>query len=263
VRTDLDRTVALKILHPHLIGTDEFRERFFHEAKITASLSHPHIVQLFDYGRDGDRHFLAMEFVEGPSLEHFLNAKKPPPPAAGLLVFIDICKALAHAHGRGVVHRDLKPQNLLFSRTGAVKLADFGLARVIDGSMQRLTAPDHIAGTPQFISPEQIRGGEGDAASDIFSLGTLLYLFATARLPFTGSNVAEIVHRIVGGTYEPPIKVNASISGRLSDVIATCLQLEPKDRFKSVDDLRESLTACIDEKDLDNRDVLVEKHFGS
>jgi len=263
VQAGLDRTVALKILHPHLTETDEFHERFFREAKITASLSHPNIVQLFDYGREEKCHYLAMELVEGWSLDHFLAAEKPAPLAAGLFVMVDICRALAHAHGRGIIHRDLKPQNILVSRDGAVKLADFGLARLLDGSMQKLTAPNHIAGTPQFISPEQIRGEKAGAASDIFSLGTLLYLLATARLPFAGTNVAEIVHRISVGSYERAIQLSPSIGERLDRVITACLQHDPKGRYRSVDELRKSLSECIDEKHGANRDALVRKYFGS
>jgi FixJ family two-component response regulator/tRNA A-37 threonylcarbamoyl transferase component Bud32 len=253
VQTDLERTVALKVLHSYLTGTESFHERFLREARITASLSHPGIVQLYDYGREGNSHYLAMEFVDGPSLEFFLNAKKKPTLSAGMLVMRDVCRALEHAHGHNIIHRDLKPQNILIARGGAVKLVDFGLARLLDSSLQKLTAQGHIAGTPQFISPEQVSGREPGTASDIFSMGTLLYLLATSRLPFVGANIAEIVHRVSIGKYEDPRTLNPAISERLKTVIATCLQHEPADRYASAGELRKNLEACIDDKKVAGR----------
>jgi FixJ family two-component response regulator/tRNA A-37 threonylcarbamoyl transferase component Bud32 len=263
VQTDLGRTVALKILHSHLTETPEFHERFSREAKITASLSHPNIVQIFDYGRERNHHYLAMELVDGWSLDHYIGGDAMLPLAAGLLIMVDICRALEHAHGRGVIHRDLKPQNILLARDGGVKLADFGMARLLDDSMQKITAPNHIAGTPQFMSPEQVQGGKVDAASDIFSLGTLLYLLATARLPFFGGNVAEVIHRVSICSYLEPIRVNPKIGERLNTVIVTCMQGDPAKRYASIGKMRKNMVACIDEKDRLNREHLLTEFFSA
>jgi DNA-binding response OmpR family regulator len=263
VQTDLDRTVALKVLHSHLTGTDEFHERFFREAKITASLSHPGIVQIFDYGRDGASHFLAMEYIEGSSLDRHISAKRPLPMEVGLFIMADVCRALAHAHDRGVVHRDLKPQNILLSREGRVKLADFGMARLLDGSLQQLTAPNHIAGTPQFLSPEQTRGGEAGPASDIFSLGTMLYLLSTGHLPFAGPNIAAVIYQISQCSYEEPLRRNPRLDARLARAIAACLQKDPAGRFAHVEEARREIVACIGEKDRLNREAIMTKYFGA
>lgn len=261
VQEGLERTVALKVLHSHLTGSPEFQERFFREAKITASLNHPSIVQVFDYGRDGDDHFLAMEYVDGASLDHFLGARRAPPLGARLLVMLDVCTALEHAHGRGIVHRDLKPQNILVSREGRVKLADFGLARLLDETLQRLTAPDHMAGTPQFLSPEQATGGETGPSSDIFSLGTLLYLAATDRLPFVGPNIAAVVHAVHRCAYENPLEARPEIDPRLGGAIIRCLQKEPRDRFATAAELRNEIEEIIDTSDRDSKDAIIRNYF--
>ena len=263
VQTDLDRTVALKVLHSHLTEADDFHERFFREAKITASLNHPGIVQVFDYGRDGSSHFLAMEYIEGSSLDRYLTGKRHLPQEIGLLIMADVCRALAHAHKRGVVHRDLKPQNILLSRDGRVKLADFGLARLLDGSMQHLTAPNHIAGTPQFLSPEQTKCGEVGPASDIFSLGTLLYLLSTGSLPFTGPNIPAVVYKVSQCTYEDPAVRNPGMDRGLRSTIMTCLQKDPAARFATVEELRREICACIDEKTLMNTEAVAQEYFSS
>jgi DNA-binding response OmpR family regulator len=263
VQADLGRTVALKILHSHLTETQEFHERFFREAKITASLSHPNIIQIFDYGREQSHHYLAMELVEGWSLDRYLSGKAWLPLPTGLFIMLDICRALEHAHQRSVIHRDLKPQNILIARDGSVKLADFGMARLLDGSMQHITAPNHVAGTPQFMSPEQVRGGEVGAASDIFSLGTLLYLMATTRLPFSGAHIAEVIHRVSLCTYDEPIRVNPKIGERLNGVIVTCLQADTAKRYSSIAKVRKNIAACIDEKDRMNREHLTVEYFAA
>jgi CheY-like chemotaxis protein/predicted Ser/Thr protein kinase len=249
IQNDLGRTVALKILHGHIAATDGFHERFFREAKITASLFHRNIVKVFEYGVEGDRHFIAMEFVDGVSLDRFIERRGRIPIAEGVFVLIEVCKALTHAHRSGVIHRDLKPQNILISLDGTVKLADFGLARPLDGSIQKLTAPDHIAGTPQYVSPEQVFGEEVGAATDIFSLGTLLYLVTTRTHPFSGTNLAEIIHRVSRCAYDEPITINPAIGERLNAIIVNCLQRDPKRRFGTVDEVRKNLAACVDEED--------------
>jgi serine/threonine protein kinase len=263
VQSGLGRTVALKILHSHLTETQEFHDRFFREAKITASLSHPNIVKIFDYGREEAHHYLAMEFIDGWSLDHYLSGGRRLPLQMGLFIITEICRALEHAHERGVIHRDLKPQNILIARNGDVKLADFGMARLLDGSMQNITAPNHVAGTPQFMSPEQVRGGEVGAPSDIFSIGTLLYLLATMRLPFSGANVAEVIHRVSLCDYEKPKRIDPSIDDRLSEVIVTCLKGDPGDRYTSIAKVRKHIAACIDEKHRANREHLIMEYFSA
>jgi CheY-like chemotaxis protein len=263
VQEGLGRAVALKILHSHLTETQEFHDRFLREAKITASLAHPNIVRIFDYGRDGAHHYLAMEYIDGWSLDHYLGGGRGLPLMVGLFILTEICRALEHAHERGVIHRDLKPQNILISRDGEVKLADFGMARLLDGSIQRITAPNHIAGTPQFMSPEQVRGEEVGEASDIFSLGTLLYLITTMRLPFSGNNIAEVIHRVSRCNFEPPERVNPAIDERLKEAIARSLKLDPGERFSTIGNMRKQIAGCFSEKLRGNREHAVKEYFSS
>lgn len=263
LQTDLERTVALKVLHTHLTENDEFHERFFREAKITASLNHPGIVKIFDYGREGSNHYLAMEYIEGTSLDRLIGGKRPLPLTIGIHVMIDICRALEHAHGRDVVHRDIKPQNILISREGSVKLADFGMARMLDGSMDQITAPNHVAGTPQFLSPEQISGDAIGPASDLFSLGIVLYVVATGRLPFPGAHIAEVLHRIGRGECDEPMQFNRNLPDRLNASIMRCLQHDPKKRYHSAAELRKDLLAGLAQKEKNNREKLMVDYFSA
>jgi serine/threonine protein kinase len=162
-----------------------------------------------------------------------------------------------------VVHRDIKPQNILISREGSVKLADFGMARMLDGTMDQITAPNHVAGTPQFLSPEQINGGAIGPATDLFALGTMLYLIATGRLPFPGANVAEVLHRVNICTYEEPVKFNREMPVKLNASIVRCLQRDPRKRYRSAAELRKELLAGLDQKEKNNREKLMVDYFSA
>jgi serine/threonine protein kinase len=261
VQADLQRSVALKILHPHLLDTRSFTKRFYREAQITASLSHPNIVQIYDYGQQEEQFFLAMELVEGDSLERFIIEANQLPIPVLILIAIKICKALEYAHKKGVLHRDIKPQNVLIARDGMIKLADFGLARCMDSDAENLTRSDLLAGTPQFISPELIEGKELTYASDIFSLGTLLYVCATLRVPFPGTTLATIMHNILHHKAVDPRKINSQISRELGRLIMKCLNKKTVGRFETVHDVRIALESCVQRKEIVNSDQLLEEYF--
>jgi DNA-binding response OmpR family regulator len=267
IQQDLQRAVALKILHPHLTKEDTFTERFFREAKMMASLSHPHIIQVFDYGSQDGLYFLAMELVDGHSLDSYINAKNQLPLSVCAAVGIKIAKALEHAHGKSIVHRDIKPQNVLVSKEGVVKLVDFGLARCLYEEGRNLTRTDQLAGTPQFMSPEQIAGERPGPSTDIFSLGIVLYVITTLQFPFFGSNLGAIVKHIVEGSYVSPQALNPKIPDDFKKIISKCLETRIKDRYQSAAEISSDLERCLAAFDQKNKkrmmsiDGILEEYF--
>lgn len=237
----LDRKVALKVLHAAFSGDKDFTARFEREARVTALLTHPNIVQIYDCGLYEGLHCLSMEFVDGATLKDEIKASGRLSLHRVVHVAMEVCMALDHAHNKGVIHRDIKPTNILISRDGAVKLADFGIARVLDKSGFTLTRADQMVGTPLFMSPEQVNGDRVEAASDLFSMGTLLYYLATGAFPFTGATLPAIAQAIEKCEFEEPVRRNPSVPEGLNRIIMACLQKKPKQRFASAMELRRAL----------------------
>jgi eukaryotic-like serine/threonine-protein kinase len=250
--TRLDRTVAVKILPSHLSDNPEAKQRFDREARAISSLNHPNICTLHDVGHQDGIDFLVMEFLEGETLADRLR-KGPLPTEQVLKYGIEICEGLERAHKSGVVHRDLKPGNVMLTKTGA-KLMDFGLAKAtvagaapassltmtISGPSadQPLTAQGTIVGTFQYMSPEQTEGKEADARSDIFALGAVLYEMATGQRAFTGKSQASIVAAILASEPPPISTVQPMSPPALQQVVKSCLAKDPEDRFQTVHDLK-------------------------
>jgi len=180
----LTRRVAIKVLHPHLAGDDAFRTRFRREAVSAAKLAHPHIVTTYDTGRDAEVAYIVMELVEGTTLARLLKAQGPLPVAKGVDVAVQVADALSCAHAHGVVHRDVKPANILLREDGHVKVADFGIAKA--GAGNDLTRTGVVMGTAKYLSPEQVSGSPADAGSDIYALGIVLYEMLCGAPPFVG-----------------------------------------------------------------------------
>jgi eukaryotic-like serine/threonine-protein kinase len=250
--TRLDRTVAVKVLPGHLSENVEAKQRFDREARAISSLNHPNICTLHDVGHQDGIDFLVMEFLEGETLADRLR-KGPLPTELVLKYGIEICEGLERAHKSGVVHRDLKPGNVMLTKTGA-KLMDFGLAKAIPSGVtpassltmtishpsadQPLTAHGTIVGTFQYMSPEQTEGKEADARSDIFALGAMLYEMATGKRAFTGKSQASLVAAILASE-PPPISMVAPMSPpALEQVVKSCLAKDPEERFQTVHDLK-------------------------
>ncbi|MBA3363848.1 MAG: serine/threonine protein kinase, partial [Actinobacteria bacterium] len=180
----LAREVAIKVLHRSLAGDPAFVDRFRREARAAAGLAHPNIVNVYDWGAVDGVYYMVMEYVRGPSVRHLLNEQGRMEPAQAAEILRQTLLALGHAHHEGFVHRDMKPENLLVTQEGAVKVADFGLARAYaDG---RVTQAGAVTGTVQYLAPEQIRGEPADPRSDLYSLGIVAYELLTGKLPFTG-----------------------------------------------------------------------------
>jgi tRNA A-37 threonylcarbamoyl transferase component Bud32 len=250
VDTTLQREVAVKILHPHLSRKESNRLRFAREARVVATLHHDNIVEIYDFsgGEGGDAGgsdaYIVTEYIRGRTLADFIE-KTPEgmPVEIGVLVVVEICEAVAHAHAAGVVHRDIKPENVMIRQDGVLKLMDFGIARVNDDSGATMTGT--LMGSPQYMSPEQVAGGELDARSDLFSIGILLYRLVAGVLPFEGTNPAAILRSILETQPVPADQKNPLVGRDLSSVIKRTLSKDPSGRYDGAAAMRDALLASI------------------
>ena len=230
--TRLDRLVALKVMHPHLQGAKEARARFAREAVTIARLRHPNILEIYDYsGEDSLTSYIAAELLTGPTLKQLVEDHADIPAEVAACMTILLARALGAAHAEGVIHRDVKPENVLVHENREVKLTDFGIAQLVD--MQGMTTTGQVLGSPGHMAPEQIEGKDCDERSDLFSLGTVLYLLATGSLPFVGKNPHQVLKQIVEGQYRDPLQVKPQIGARLRAIIVKCLQVDPAKRYAS------------------------------
>jgi len=242
--TALDREVAVKVLHEHLAKDSENRQRFRREARAIARLEHDHILDVFDYSDEADdRSFIVMEYIPGMNLRDFVDRHGTPPPEVAAMVGLVVADALDHAHGHGVIHRDLKPDNIMVSEEGKLKLMDFGIAHVADA--ETMTQTGNLLGSPAHMAPEIIDGEDVNARSDIFSFGTVLYWLSTGSFPFQGDNAPHLLRQVLECNYEDPESVEPRMPRELSRVIRRCLSREPDDRFEDVGRLREELSESL------------------
>ncbi len=239
----LDRQVAVKVLHPHLQKAKEARVRFSREARSVAKLRHPHILEIYDYsGEDSEESYFAAELLTGPTLKRFAEDDGDLPAEVVAAIGVQICRALAAAHGEGIVHRDVKPENVLIHEARLVKLTDFGIAQMVDSSF---TATGQILGSPGHMAPEQVEAGEVDERSDLFSLGTVLYYLGTQRLPFTGRNPHHLLKRIMDGDFVDPLRLKPSMGGELAGIIKGAMAKDPAQRPQSAEAFEAELVAYL------------------
>jgi serine/threonine-protein kinase len=235
----LDRPVALKVLFPELSVDRSFVERFRREAKAAANLSHPNIVSIYDWGQGDQTYYIVMEYVDGSTLSSLLR-QGPLEPERAASVAASVAAALDFAHRRGVIHRDVKPGNVLIDERGQVKVADFGIARAV-GTSEDLTQTGSVMGTATYFSPEQAQGYPVDPRSDVYSLGVVLYEMATGKPPFTGENPVSIAYKHVKEPPPRPTSVNPAVPAPLEAIILKALSKDPEDRYQSADDMRADL----------------------
>ena len=251
----LERTVAVKILAEHLSDDERFVARFRREALAVAKLIHPNIVQVYDTGIDQGRHYIVMEFVEGRSGAQILQRQGSLEPRFAAEIGIQSCAGLDYAHRRGIIHRDVKPGNLMIvggptrRRTSlTVKLTDFGIARAIEQT--RITQVGSVVGTAAYLSPEQVRGEEATPATDVYALGVVLYQFLTGRLPYEGSTLAELAVRQQNERPLPPSTYNDEVPEPLGGAVLRALEGDTSRRYASADEFAGGLRLGLEGEDV-------------
>ncbi|HOP68841.1 MAG TPA: Stk1 family PASTA domain-containing Ser/Thr kinase [Bacillota bacterium] len=235
----LNRHVAIKILKDQMTGDPDFIRRFRREAQAAARLSHPNIVNIYDVGQEGETHYIVMEYVPGKNLKQYIRERGRLPAQEAVSIARQIAEALVQAHAAGVIHRDIKPQNILFTPDGQVKVADFGVALAADGST--LTCTDAIVGSVHYFSPEQARGGQAGKHSDLYSLGVILYEMVTGQVPFSGVSPISVAMKHVQEKIVPPRQLNKSIPEPLERIILKAMQKAPSQRYLNAQSFLEDL----------------------
>lgn len=236
----LERTVAIKTIKLDLPPEerDAFEQRFFQEAKSAGRLNHPNIVTVYDAGQAGDMTYIAMEFLEGRDLRQLMVKDKPIPPELAVDIVTGIAEGLAYAHRHGVVHRDVKPANIMVLQNGSVKLADFGIAHLQSGTKTHTTT---VLGTPTYMAPEQFAGKPVDGRSDIFSLGVILYELLTGRAPFDAETVAGVMYRVVRKPARAPSSILHLDHPWFDYILSKALAKEPENRYQTASEFATDL----------------------
>ncbi len=243
--TTLDREVAVKLLHPHLAAKEESRRRLAREARAVARLHHPNILEIYDFSGDqAPKAYIVTEYIRGQTLRRFADEVGFGLPNLGALAGHSLASALEHAHAIGIVHRDVKPENVMVREDGVLKLMDFGIARILDQG-ERMTMTGTLVGSPAHMAPEIIEGKEADARSDVFSLGTMLYWLCTGALPFSAANTTAVLKRILDGAYEDPRALCPAISDSLCAVLCEALERDPARRLPTARAMRERIEAAL------------------
>jgi serine/threonine-protein kinase len=241
----LDRPVAVKVMDPRYAGDQQFMVRFQREARAVARLKHPGLVSVYDQGLDGRHAFLVMELVEGGTLRELLEERGPMPPHAVAAVLAPVLGGLAVAHRAGLVHRDVKPENVLISDDGDVKIADFGLVRAV--AEAKITSTSVMLGTAAYLSPEQVGTGDAGPRSDVYAVGILAYELLTGVTPFTGDNALAVAYQRMDNDVPPPSAAISGVPGQFDDLVACATARDPDDRFADAQDMAAELDDIVTE----------------
>lgn len=240
----LDRIVAIKVLPKRLSENQEFVDRFYKEGRAAARLNHPNIVAAHDVGEAMGYHYFVMEYIDGSTVYDMLQERHRLNEPEALDIVIQIARALHHAHERGLIHRDVKPKNLMITKEGVVKLADMGLAREVDDYKAATAEAGRAYGTPYYISPEQIRGEIAiDGRADVYSLGATFYHMVTGKVPFEGSTPSAVMHKHLKESLVPPDHLNTALSTGVGEVIEVMMAKKPDNRYQVMEDLIKDLEA--------------------
>ncbi len=243
LQVSFDRKVALKVLFKHVANNAKLVERFYREARVAGHLDHPNLVRGFEVGEDGGWHYFAMEYVSGKSLQRVLESLGRLSVADALYITVRAARALEYAHGQGLVHRDVKPDNILITRTGEVKVADLGMVKQLDEEMT-LTQTGHAVGTPWYMPLEQARNSkDADGRCDIYALGCVLYALLTGQPPFAGKTLVEVIQAKELGTFRPARQANREVPERLDLILLKMTAKNPKHRYANCTELIRDLEA--------------------
>src|ERR1700686_4302553 len=240
----MERVVAIKVLRDIYSTDPKFVTRFQREAKAASALQHPNIVQVYDYGQTDGNYFIVMELIEGTDLRHYLRSRKGNvlDNERAIIIAHDVALGLGAAHRRGIVHRDVKPQNVLVGRDGSIKLTDFGIASVYkDINAERLTTTGMTLGTVQYYAPEQAKGEIVSRAADVYALGIVMYEMLTGRPPFDGDPPVAVAMQHIQDAPVPPSQYNPGIPQTLEEIILRCLEKVPEKRFRNGSQLARAL----------------------
>jgi len=246
----LNRFVAVKLLRPEFTTDEEFVKRFRVEAQAAASLSHPNIVSIYDVGQEDDMHYIVMEYVNGITLKEYIMQKGVLDWKEAVNIVIQICSAIEHAHKNHIVHRDIKPHNILLTKDGVAKVTDFGIARAVTSST--ITVAGNAIGSVHYFSPEQARGGFSDEKSDLYSLGIVLYELVTGRVPFNGESPVAVALKHIQDIPEEPMNIRSDIPQGVNDIIMIAMEKDQKNRYQSATEMLEDLYKVLKEP---NREI--------
>ncbi|WAH35493.1 Stk1 family PASTA domain-containing Ser/Thr kinase [Alicyclobacillus dauci] len=246
VDTLLDRVVAIKMLRSQFAEDDEFVSRFRQEAQAAARLSHPNIVNVYDVGVAEKEYYIVMEYVDGPTLKDIIVKRAPLPVNEVLDITKQICAALSHAHTEHIIHRDVKPHNILVNKFGVVKVADFGIARAVTGNTITDRQATSVLGSVHYFSPEQARGAQTDAKSDIYSLGVVMYEMLTGSLPFSGSSPVSVALKHLREPFVEPRELNKSIPQSVENVVLRCMVKTPEGRYPDMAAVKADLDEALE-----------------
>jgi beta-lactam-binding protein with PASTA domain/tRNA A-37 threonylcarbamoyl transferase component Bud32 len=238
----LGRTVAVKVMHTRYADDPDFVQRFRHEASAAANLSHPSIVNIYDYGVEDGTYYIVMELVRGTDLKAVVKEQGALDPVKVAEYGVQVCSALTVAHGYGIIHRDIKPQNIVLTPDGTIKVMDFGIARAVDSDS---TQTGSVLGTAQYVSPEQAQGRKLGPESDLYSLGVVLYELSTGKLPFEGDTPVSVALKHVNDLPPHPRTINPKIPPALEAVIMKAMQKDPAQRYRSADEMRDDLQRVV------------------
>lgn len=240
----LDRTVAVKVLRSEFSNDEEFILRFRREAESATSLSHPNIVNIYDVGEEEQLYYIVMEYVEGKTLKEYIREKAPLPIEEALTIFDKICSAIRHAHENHIIHRDIKPHNILITKDGQVKVTDFGIAMAMTSAT--ITHTKSVLGSVHYLSPEQAKGSIATEKSDIYSLGVVLYEMVTGQVPFSGESPVTVALKHLQETFTSPRLLNSEVPPSIENIINKAMAKSPEERYDSVAQMQAEVAIALE-----------------
>ncbi|WP_172194864.1 Stk1 family PASTA domain-containing Ser/Thr kinase [Saccharibacillus qingshengii] len=253
----LNRFVAVKVLRQQFVHDEEFIRRFRREAQSAASLSHPNVVSIYDVGQEGEVQYIVMEYIEGRDLDELIKERAPLPVDEAVRIASQICEALDHAHTNQIIHRDIKPHNILIGRNGRVKVTDFGIARAVTSTT--ITQTGSVVGSVHYFSPEHAKGVNAGEKSDLYSLGIVMYQMLTGALPFEGESPISVALKHLQDDFEEPRKLNPVIPQSVENIIVRAMRKNPSERYKSAADMQSDLDTCLLPSRRDEQKVLFDE----
>ena len=247
----LDRDVAVKVLRFDLANDEDIIRRFRREAQSATSLSHPNIVNIYDVGEEGNIYYIVMEYVDGQTLKQFIQNQHPIPLEQAIDIMMQITSAIGHAHQNNIIHRDIKPQNILIDKQGRVKITDFGIAVAL--SSTTITNTNSVLGSVHYISPEQARGGLASKKSDVYALGIVMFELLTGRPPFQGESAVSIALKHLQSKTPRPSEWNPDLPQSVENIVLKATAKDPYYRYNDADEMKDDLFTCLAPTDGMNR----------